>query len=237
MLPLLKTLQRSQCPKKKGTTSHLPLHVQPGFKLCFLKKHDGLQVPQCSWFSCISKPHPHHITPVVRKRDTTREGLTAVGPAHEIKCEKWDTSCHIGKQKRCHSDQRLQPSSVSQRALGIPEGEYLPFSSQQTTVTPMLNPENLRIWKHRILAPDSRGAYQRSCGALYRDDRTISPWLAKLQGNHCHVHSVPNQPAPASIWHNIQNPDYWPNITPLHRNFLFLEAIKIVGKPLSHPLF
>ena len=37
----------------------------------FLKKHDGLQVPQYCWFSCISKPHPHHITPVVRKRDTT----------------------------------------------------------------------------------------------------------------------------------------------------------------------
>ena len=160
-----------------------------------------------------------------------------LGQAHEIKCEKWDTSCHIGKQKRCHSDQRLQPSSVSQWALGIQEGEYLPFSSQQTTVTPMLSPEKLRIWKHRILAPDSRGAYQRSYGALYRDDRTISPWLAKLQGNHCHVHSVPNQPAPASIWHNTQNPDYWPNITPLHRNFLFLEAIKIVCKPLSHPLF
>ena len=186
MLPLLKTLQHSQHPKKKGTTSHLPLQVQPGLELCFLKKQDGLQVPKCSWFSCISKPHPH-ITPVVRKRDTTPEGLTALGQAHEIKCEKWDISCHIGKQKRCHSDQRLQPSSVNQSVLREFRKENTCHLVASRLVTLMLSPEKLRIWKHRILAPASKGAYQRSCGVLYWDDSTISPKLAKLEGNHCHV--------------------------------------------------
>ena len=78
VLPVLKTLHHGQGPKKKGTNRHLPLQVQPGLKPCPPQKQDGLQVPQCSRFSCISKSHSHLITLVIRNRDTTPEGLTAL---------------------------------------------------------------------------------------------------------------------------------------------------------------
>lgn len=64
--------------RKKGTNPHLPIQVQPGLKPCPPQKQDGLQVPQCSRFSCISKSHSHLITLVIRNRDTTPEGLTAL---------------------------------------------------------------------------------------------------------------------------------------------------------------
>lgn len=75
---MLKTLHHGQGPKKKRTNSHLPLQVQHGLNPCPPQKQDGLQVPQCSHFGCISKSHSHLITLVIRNRDTAPEGLTAL---------------------------------------------------------------------------------------------------------------------------------------------------------------
>lgn len=74
---MLKTLHHGQGPKKKRPNSHLPLQVQHGLNPRPPQKQDGLQVPQCSHFGCISKSHSHLITLVIRNRDTAPEGLTA----------------------------------------------------------------------------------------------------------------------------------------------------------------
>ena len=65
-----KLFTASRRSKQEMTTSHLPLQVKPARKRCSSQKLDGPQVPQHSFFSCISKPHSH-ITQVLGNKDTT----------------------------------------------------------------------------------------------------------------------------------------------------------------------
>ena len=67
-------------------------------------------------------------------------------------------------KQRCHSHQQLQPPGWW---AGAPWGnsrrkEHLPSNSHQTAATPYGEPWGNGMWKHRILASDSWGAYQRS---------------------------------------------------------------------------
>lgn len=86
VLPLLKTLLHSHGPEKKSTTSHLPLHVQPGLK-CDLQKQDELRIPDVP--AAVPSPSLTHAAVVLRNRNTTSEGLTVLDKRCKIKqCEQ-----------------------------------------------------------------------------------------------------------------------------------------------------
>ena len=78
--------------------------------------------------------------------------------------EKWNIPCYISEQG-CHSYQWLEPPGmmISWALTELRKGEN-PSISQPSDCSHYLwwDPRKLRMWKPRILAPDSWGAYQRN---------------------------------------------------------------------------
>ena len=96
----------------------------------------GLFLPMdCVWKWCVSS-----LRMSFWEVDASASWLDLVSGwlCHFVSIHKWNISCHISKQG-FHSHQQLQLSKVSQWAL-----------------------RKLGKWEHRILAPDSWGAYQRN---------------------------------------------------------------------------
>ena len=70
----------------------------------------------------------------------------------------------VSVNKGCHSHQWLQPSNASQWALRKLRKERIPAIYQPSDCSHCLwwAVRKLRMWKHKVLAPESWGAYQRN---------------------------------------------------------------------------
>ena len=71
----------------------------------------------------------------------------------------------ISIDKGCHSHQRLKPSSVTRWTLRKLRAEKNTCHLVANRLQPLRRwwaLRKFRMWKYRILAPDSRGAYQRN---------------------------------------------------------------------------
>ena len=100
--------------------------------------------------------------------------------------EKWNISCHINKQG-CHSHQLLQSSNMTRWSLKEHRKEkntcYLATIRQQPL--PKVSPRETGCEKHKILAPDSWGLYQRD--GVVRPDSCIFPHIKKALNSSTQV--------------------------------------------------
>ena len=97
---------------------------------------------------------------------------------HWVSNEKWSISCHISKQG-CHHYQRLQPSNVSWWALRELKKENtccLTATRLQPLSTVSPEERKFRVWKYRILTPDSWGSYERND---FSEPRLLHPSIHK----------------------------------------------------------
>ena len=77
--------------------------------------------------------------------------------------QKWNISCHINKQG-CHSHQQLQTPRMGSWWAPREPRKKIPAIQQPSVCSHSLLGalRKLRMWKHRMLAPDRWGVYQRN---------------------------------------------------------------------------
>ena len=106
---------------------------------------------------------------------------------------------HISKQG-CHHYQRLQPSNVSWWALReLKKENTCCLTATRLQPLSMVSPEErkFRIWKHRILTPDSWGSYERND---FSEPRLLHPSIHR---------KVLINSLTWDIWFSLSNNNLW----------------------------
>ena len=129
--------------------------------LCIRGLSWGLFLPmECVWKWCVSS-----LRMSFREVAVSASWLELVSGwlCQFVPIHKWNISCHISKQGS-HSHQQLHSSKVSQWALRKLRKERIPAIWQPSDCNHCLwwALRKLRMWEHRILAPENWGAYQRN---------------------------------------------------------------------------